>query len=105
MSSWRARERALTGPDCFMRAFDLEAHRFHGAGHVSQLALRLGAGFDGEAFRALLAEVARATPVLRAPIGRRFGLGPPAYRLRQAARAPLPCIALHDDDRARAADL
>lgn len=88
-----------------MRAFDLEAHRFHGAGHVSQLVLRLGSGFDVAAFRVLLADVARATPVLHAPVGRPFGIAPPAYRLGRAARAPLPCVAVHEDDRERPADL
>jgi hypothetical protein len=88
-----------------MRAFDREAHRFHGAGHVSQLVLRLGPGFDDAAFRALLEDVARATPILRAPIGRPFGVGPPAFRLGRAAGAPLPCVTLHEDDGERSAEL
>lgn len=81
-----------------MRAFDVEAQRFHGAGHLSQLVLRLGPGFDADAFRTLIADVTIATPIVRAPVRRRFGVGPPAYRLARAGRAPLPQIVVHDAD-------
>ena len=87
---------ALTGADCFLRAFEDEVRRFHGASHLSQLVLRLGPGLDLDAFRALIADVARATPILRAPIRRRLGIGAPVYRLARAARAPLPAIVVHD---------
>jgi hypothetical protein len=88
-----------------MRAFDHEAHRFHDAGHVSQLVLRLGPGFDPDAFRALLEDVARATPILRAPVGRRFGVAPPTFRLARAADAPLPCVAVHEGGTERPVEL
>jgi hypothetical protein len=97
MSRSRSRERnALTGADCFLRAFEIEVRRFHGASHVSQLVLRLGPGFDLEAFRALIAAVARATPILHAPIDRRFGIGAPIYRLARAAHVALPAVVVHE---------
>jgi hypothetical protein len=97
MSRWRRRDDApLTGADCFLLAFDDEVRRFHGASHLSQLVLRLGPAFDVDAFGALIAAVARATPILRAPIGRRLGVGTPVYRLSRAARTPLPTIMMHD---------
>ena len=67
----------LTGADCFLRAFDRETRRTTGASHLSQLVLRLGPGLDPERLRGVLHEVARANPILRAPIGRRFGIGAP----------------------------
>ncbi len=84
-----------------MRAFDAEARRFHRAGHLSQLVLRLGPGFDADAFRQLIAAVAAATPILRAPVRRRLGVGPPAYHLGRADRAPRLCVEIHDDERER----
>jgi hypothetical protein len=97
MSSWRRRDDApLTGADCFLRSFDDEARRFHGASHLSQLVLRLGPDFDVDRFRALITAVVHATPMLRAPIRRRFGVGPPAYRLARAAAAPFPPVTVHD---------
>ncbi len=86
----------LTGADCFLRAFDCEIQRQHGANHVSQLVLRLGAGFDADVFAKLVDEVAREQPLMRAPIGRPFGIGAPVYRTADAARCPLPPIAVHD---------
>jgi hypothetical protein len=86
----------LTGADCFLRAFDWEVRRSAGASHLSQLVLRLGPGFDAEAFRALLAEVATAQPQLRAPIRRAWGVLPPVSRLDLAARAPLPRFEVHE---------
>ena len=86
----------LTGADCFLRAVDGEVRRFNGASHLSQLILRLGPGFNLGAFRELVASVARATPIMCAPIGRRFGLGLPAYLLARAPFAPLPTIMVHD---------
>jgi hypothetical protein len=85
----------LTGADCFLRAFDTETRRMTGASHLSQLVLRLGPGLDPERLRAALHDVARANPILRAPIGRRFGVGAPVYRVARAARAPLPAVTLH----------
>jgi hypothetical protein len=85
----------LTGADCFLRAFDAETRRTTGASHLSQLVLRLGPGLDVTRLRATLHDVARANPILRAPIGRRFGVGAPVYRLARARRAPLPPVALH----------
>jgi hypothetical protein len=97
MSKWRRRDDVpLTGADCFLRSFDDEVRRFHGAGHLSQLVLRLGPGFDVDAFRALITAVARATPILHAPIRRRFAVGAPAYRLAHAARTPLPEVTVHE---------
>jgi hypothetical protein len=86
----------LTGADCFLRAFDAEIRRWNGAGHVSQLVLRLGPGFDVGRFEKLLAEVVRSQPILRAPIRRRLGLGAPAYRLDAAARCRAPRVEARD---------
>lgn len=102
MSKWRAPDVVLTGADCFLRAFEYESRRFHGASHLSQLVLRLGHGFDLDAFRGLIAAVARATPIIRAPVGRCFGVGVPVYRLGRAARAPLPVVTVVDVERAPA---
>jgi hypothetical protein len=86
----------LTGADCFLRAFDREVRRTAGASHCSQLVLRLGPGLDPQALVKLLVEVAAAQPILRAPIRRPWGLGPPEFRLDLAARAPLPQVELHE---------
>src|SRR5215475_4814896 len=88
---------ALTGADCFLRAFDAEVRRTANASHLSQLVLRLGPGFDTGALAKLLAEVTEAQPILRAPIRRRFGVLPPQFRLDLARRAPLPPVIVHDD--------
>jgi hypothetical protein len=85
----------LTGADCFLRAFDHEIRRMNGASHVSQLVLRLGPGFDIAGFRRTLEDAAHAHPLLRAPVGRRFGLGPPVFRLAAAARCPAPRVEIH----------
>jgi hypothetical protein len=85
----------LTGADGFLRAFDADTRRRNGASHLAQLVLRLGPGFDAEAFRAVLAETARANPILRAPIRRRLGLGIPAYRLDAARDERWPAFVLH----------
>lgn len=78
----------LTGADCFLRAFEAEVRRTAGASHLSQLVLRLGPGFDVEAFRRLVGEVSAANPILRSPI-RRLGLvGAPVYRIDRAVPAP-----------------
>jgi len=94
----------LTGADCFLRAFDDEVRRYGGASHVSQLVLRLGPGFDADKFAALVEDVARAQPIVRAPIRRRFGVGLPAYRVRDAVRRPTPQVEVHDVE-TRGADL
>src|SRR5512140_3517339 len=95
--SERARDDvALTGVDCFLRSFEHEVRRYNGASHLSQLVLRLGPGFDVDAFRTFIDDGARATPILRAPIHHRFCLGPPVYRLGRASCAPLPAITVHD---------
>jgi hypothetical protein len=88
----------LTGADCFLRAFDAEIRRKAGANHVSQLVLRLGPGFDPELFRKLLDNVAHAQPILCAPIGRRFGVGAPVYRLAAASRCRRPRIRVIEID-------
>ncbi|MEN8161564.1 MAG: hypothetical protein ABFS41_15955 [Myxococcota bacterium] len=77
---WPARL-PLTGADGFLRAFDGETRRRNGASHLAQVVLRLGPGFDADAFRAMLSETTAANPILRAPIRRVLGLGPPGYRL------------------------
>jgi hypothetical protein len=86
----------LTGADCFLRAFDHEIRRNAGASHVSQLVLRLGPGLDVDALRKGLHEAAHAQPILRAPIRRRFGLGPPDYQLARAGRRAPPTLQVHD---------
>jgi len=88
----------LTGADCFLRAFDDEIRRKAAASHISQLVLRLGPGFDVERLRKLIDQVARAQPIVRAPIGRRFGVGAPVYRLAAAPRCALPPIRVTDVD-------
>ena len=70
----------LTGADCFLRAFEHEIRRCAGSSHSSQLVLRLGPGFDVGIFAKLVEEMARAQPIVRAPIRRRFGLGRGAHR-------------------------
>ena len=90
----------LTGADSFLRAFDWQTRRRNQASHLSQLVLRLGPGFDAAHFETVLHEVARACPILRAPI-RRFGLGAAVYRLDLAELAPLPSIATHRVDTPR----
>jgi hypothetical protein len=86
----------LTGADCFLRAFDHEIRRMNGASHVSQLVLRLGPDFDAEGFRRTLEDAVRAHPLLRAPVARRLGLGPPEFRLAAAARCPMPRVEIHE---------
>ena len=85
----------LTGADCFLRAFDVETRRRTGASHLSQIVLRLGPGLDPTALRDALHAVARANPILRAPIRRRFGVAEPRYRTDLASRAPLPAVDVH----------
>jgi len=94
----------LTGADCFLRAFDHEIRRMNGASHVSQLVLRLGPGFDANGFRRVVEEAARAHPLLRAPVARRLGLGPPVFRLAAATRCPMPRVEIHEAEAPRAAD-
>ena len=94
----------LTGADCFLRAFDHEIRRMNGASHVSQLVLRLGPGFDALGFRRMVEEAARAHPLLRAPVARRFGLGPPVFRLTAAARCPMPRVEIHEAEASPAQD-
>jgi len=88
----------LTGADCFLRAFDAEIGRFNRASHLSQLVLRLGPGFDVERLRELLREAAVAQPILRSPVRRRFGVGPPVYQLASAPRCPAPPVEVHEAD-------
>jgi hypothetical protein len=78
-----------------LRAFDAETRRVNGASHLSQLVLRLGPGLDPDRLRQVLHEVARANPILRAPVVRRFGVAEPVYRLDRALRAPLPELSVH----------
>jgi len=85
----------LTGADCFLRAFDHEVRRMNGASHASQLVLRLGPGFDKEAFQHQLRAAVAANPILHAPIRRRAGLGPPAYRTAAARPETAPQLHVH----------
>src|SRR5882672_5605549 len=87
---------ALTGADCFLRAFDFEVRRKSGASHLSQLVLRLGPGLDPGALAKLIAEIAQAQPILRAPIRRPWGVLPPEFRLDLGAKARLPRVEVHD---------
>jgi hypothetical protein len=91
----------LTGADCFLRAFDAETRRYNGASHLSQLVLRLGVGFDSGAFRRVFADVVAANPILRAPIRRAFGVGPPRYLTGLAPRIPAPAFEVHEGSRAQ----
>lgn len=93
----RAAPLPLTGADCFLRAFEVEVRRTTNASHVSQLLLRLGPGFDVEAFRRLVAEVSLANPILRAPIRRQALVGAPLYRIDRAAPAPGIEITVHPE--------
>ena len=86
----------LTGADCFLRAFDAEVRRTAGSSHLSQLVLRLGPEFDVDGFSKLLAEVAQAQPLLRAPIRRPWSVLPPVYRTDLASRVSLPRVDLHE---------
>ncbi|MGH7287139.1 MAG: hypothetical protein ACREI8_03875 [Myxococcota bacterium] len=92
----------LTGADGFLRAFDADTRRRNGASHLAQIVLRLGPGFDADAFRQVLADAARANPILRAPIRRTLGLGKPAYRLDAARDEGWPAFTLHPPAPARA---
>jgi hypothetical protein len=85
----------LTGADCFLRAFEAEVRRTTQASHLSQLVLRLGPGFDVEAFRRLVAEVSEANPILRSPIRRSQLVGAPVYRLDRPAAAPGILVEAH----------
>jgi hypothetical protein len=88
----------LTGADCFLRAFDAEIRRKSGASHVSQLVLRLGPGFDVELLRKLIEQVTHAQPILRAPIGKRFRVAEPVFRISEANRARIPPLRVIDAD-------
>lgn len=91
--SFSTRERIpLTGADCFLRAFDYEARRYHGASHLAQLVVRLGPGFDVTRFEARLARVVRDHPVLRAAVRRAFGIGAPTYFVPSKAGPGLPLL-------------
>ncbi len=95
MSSSTPPELPLTGADCFLRAFDDEVRRTGRASHASQLVLRLGPGFDVDAFQALIARVTQAHPLMHAPIRRKLGVGPPAYRMAAADTTTVPPVELH----------
>lgn len=88
---------ALSGADCFLRAFDAEVGRTAGASHLAQIVLRLGPGLDVERLEAMLREAALAQPILRAPIRRPWHVLPPVFRTDLATRAPLPRIEVHDE--------
>ncbi|HVP31516.1 MAG TPA: hypothetical protein VMW35_20400 [Myxococcota bacterium] len=100
-ASFAARQRAgdlpLTGADAFLRSFDAECRRFGRASHLSQLVLRLGPGFDPERFQTTLAEAARAHPILRAPVVRRFAALYPVYRTTRPSPR-LPVVSVHAPD-------
>ena len=95
MASSRPDPLPLTGADCFLRAFEAEVRRSAGASHLSQFVLRLGAGFDVDAFRRLIAEVAEANEIMRAPIRRRAIFGPPLYRLDRPGPASRVVVETH----------
>ena len=82
----------LTGADCFLRAFDDEIRRKGSASHISQLVLRLGPGADVDLLRKLVEEIAQAQPIVRAPVGRRRGVGVPVYFVARAAARPMPPV-------------
>ena len=94
----RADRVPLTGADAFLLAFDSLTRRQNGASHLSQMVLRLGPGLDTAALEEALDAVVRANPIVRAPIRRRFGAGPPHYRLDLARRAPEPGFRVHDGE-------
>jgi len=102
--SFAARQRAadvpLTGADAFLRAFDGECRRYGGASHLSQLVLRLGPGFHLARFRAVVDDVARAHPILRAPVVRHFGAPFPVYRTTAPSPA-LPAVTAHPGETPR----
>ena len=85
----------LTGADCFLRAFEGEVRRTAGASHLSQLVLRLGPGFDVDAFRRLVGEVSAANPIVRSPILRTGLVGAPVYRLDRAQPGPGVRLEVH----------
>ena len=60
--------------------------------------LRLGPGFDVDLFQKLIDHVAQAQPIVRAPIGRRFAVGVPVYRLQATSRCARPRIHVVDVD-------
>lgn len=86
----------LTGADCFLRAFDAETRRLNNASHLAQLVLRLGPGFDADAFRRVLGAAMLAQPIVRSPVRRRLGLGAPEYRLDRARFCAPPPFEVHD---------
>lgn len=94
-SSGRADRIPLTGADAFLRAVDAEVARWNGAGHLSQLVLRLGPGFEPGALRELVTRVAEAAPIVRAPMRRPWAVAPPVYRLDLARRNPPPGVSVH----------
>jgi hypothetical protein len=81
---------ALTGADCFLRAFDHEIRRKCRASHASQLVLRLGPGFDVDALRRLVTEAARANPILHSPIRRRGSCHPSRCTRTAGHQVPFP---------------
>lgn len=101
MSNSSRAELALTGADCFLRAFDDEVRRRNGASHASQLVLRLGPGFDAPGLARLIEGVAAAHPILHAPIRRR-GFGAPAYHMDAARPDTVPPVEVHPSQPGRA---
>ena len=85
----------LTGADCFLRAFDYEARRYHGASHLAQLVVRLGPGFDAARFESRLARIVRDHPELRAAVRRPFLVGVPAYHVPVAPDAASRMHVIH----------
>jgi hypothetical protein len=96
--SRRAEPIPLTGADCFLRAFNAEVRRRNHASHLSQLVLRLGPGFNVNALRGVVENLASAIPITHAPVGRRFGMGAPLYLISRAFSCPAPRILVHDVD-------
>lgn len=71
----------LTGADCFLRAIDDETRSCNSASHLSQLSLQLGSPRRLNPWRDYLANVFEAAPILSSSVVRRWGVGPPHYRL------------------------
>ncbi len=90
----RARDVPLTGADCFLRAFDAECRARGRAGHLSQIVLRLGPGFDVARFRTTLDDATEAHPILHAVVRRGLRSPFPVYATTRPVPVAIP-IGLH----------
>ncbi len=89
----------LSGTDALLHALGRELERKGGSSLLSQLVLRLGAGFDVDAFGKLVHDALLQAPLLHASVSRRFGLGPPVFHVKPSRGAELPHITVHDAHR------